>query len=236
MLEAELSPTVKQFLIEQGCTELHGEVLDVDLVGIKGSVIFGVEMKTSLNTKVLEQALKRKNLCHMVYVAVPYSKVKSWYSISVVYKQFLENNGIGIITIKESKVIGDKTYYFYEVLKHAKLNRKPRYKISLLNSLTDLTRNQDGGLTSDKVVSPYKIMIEQVKEYLMRVRNDSSDGWKTLDDILKACPKVSTHYSSPKGGLYQTITARYNSSWVEIDIKAKKYRYLGSEDSSSVLF
>ena len=62
MKESELSPIAKQFLKDQGCQELYGEVYDIDLVGIKDRIIYAIELKTSLNIKEIGRASCRERV------------------------------------------------------------------------------------------------------------------------------------------------------------------------------
>lgn len=228
MKESSLSPTAKQFLKDMGCADIYGEVVDIDLVGINGNVIYGVELKTSLNIKVLEQARKRKDFCNYVYIIVPNNKLKKHYKmLSEVYRLFIDYHGLGLVGAYEVQTSKTEVYYTYQIHKHPKMNRHNIYKDTLKNNLIDLKKDHDGGLQSHEVQSPYSWMIEQVKEYLKWKRNIyhnnvRDDGWASLDEILKNCDRVRQHYANPKGSLRQTLRADFNKSWVEI--KDKKYR------------
>ena len=74
MKESELFGPVKKFLLEQGCTDVYGEVMNCDVLGINGDINYIVEMKTSLTFKLIDQALKRVRLGQYVYIAIPKRK------------------------------------------------------------------------------------------------------------------------------------------------------------------
>lgn len=234
MKESDLSNTAKQFLIDMGCSDLYGEVVDIDLIGINKSIFYAIELKTALNIKVLQQAKRRKEYCNYVYIAVPYDKLPRHYElISEVYKLFIDYHGLGLIGLHEEFKKGNYASYQYTIFKHPRINRQLKYKSTLLRECTDLKRNHDGGLQSHEVTSPYSWMIQQVKEYLKSERNTwingfKNDGWVSIDKILLVCDRVKQHYASPKGSLRQTLRANFNNSWVEF--KGNQYRYKEEEN------
>lgn len=225
--ESDLSSTVRQFLYDKECDKTYGEVFNIDIVGItKDNTVFGVEMKTSLSIKVCEQAYDRLKLCDYVYIAVPDNKKITQHSISIVYKNFFDVMGIGLITIKEPIVYDNKTLCRYTVVRQANKTENSIYKNNLLKNLPANAENRDGGLQSYEVFSDYKWMIEQVKDYMKEQRNINPDsGWLSVTDILEKCRRVTDHYVNPKSSLSQTLQAKWNSSWIEIDKENKKYRH-----------
>lgn len=105
-----------------------------DIVVDKGIVKVGIEVKTSLNFEVIQQAFDRREYFHYVYIAVP---VK--HKVSRIQERICREFGIGILGYKESdynhwrkehrEEMGLPDFYIEEHLK-PKLNRKPR-KIKL---------------------------------------------------------------------------------------------------------
>ena len=72
MKESDLFEPLKEFLHqEMGCQQVYAEVNDIDAVGKHGDVYIGIEMKTSLNFKVIEQAINRKSIVDYVFILVP---------------------------------------------------------------------------------------------------------------------------------------------------------------------
>ena len=229
MKESDLSSVAKQFLKDQGCEELYGEVYNVDLVGINKSIIYAIELKTSLNIKVMEQAAQRKEVANYVYVAIPADKLPNhFHGLNEVYRLFFKVNGIGLIKIyPDQKTLGliESTFRYYQVLLHAKMNRHNYHKRYLQAHLVDEKKDMDGGLQTSEIDSPYKRMINEVKEYMYKERHSNQDtkGWLTIDQIVKACWAVKQHYANPKAGLRATLNASFNASWCER--KNNMYRY-----------
>ena len=204
--ERDLSDGVRLFLKDIClCQKTYGEVYNIDMVGLNGNTVFGVEMKLSLSSTVLKQARERQSLCNVVYIAIPFSNnVKTLSRIDEVKRLYLDTYGIGLILI--SKFDGES---FVRVVKKAKLIRHPRYKKQLIDKLPAMIEDSDGGVTTAESYSPYKQMIDEVKSFLRRQR----DG-KTIKEIAACCSYVKVHYASPEGSLYQTLNAHFNSDWV----------------------
>ncbi|MGF9814306.1 hypothetical protein [Bacillus toyonensis] len=72
--ESDLFAPVKSFLIENGCSNVYGEVLGCDVLGLHGTCDIIVELKTTLSFKLIDQALDRLNYGHYVYIAIPQRK------------------------------------------------------------------------------------------------------------------------------------------------------------------
>lgn len=221
MKEHELNQTAKQFLLDQGCTEVHGEVLNIDLVGKRGSnILYAMELKTSLSLKVLEQAYERKKYAHYVYIGVPKDKVPTLYGrLSVVHRCFLENNGIGLVALDTEEISAyddNRVYCYYNVLCHSKLNRQPLRTNYLFNKLNETTLNKKGGMTSYERFSPYKNMIEKVIIYLELQKPFKTEDyqWTSVEKILNNVKEVKRHYANPRASLNQALK-KFHADQVE---------------------
>lgn len=223
--ESDLNPTAKQFLRDQGCTELYGEILDIDLVGVNGNLIYAIELKTTLSIKVLEQALNRKAYANYVYVAVPHDKLAKHYDlISPVFRLFLETHGIGLIGLYAENRNDKYIQNHYEIYKHAKINRHNKGKGYLKKYFNDMYKDMDGGMTSAERISPYTLMTDEVLERLNDIRYGATmyshlkrDGWVTIDELLVICRRPQKHYANPKASLGQI----FNRFWISIVEKKK---------------
>lgn len=226
--ESDLSLSAKQFLLDQGCTDVYGEVRDIDLVGKNSSLLIGIELKKSLNITVLAQAANRTNSLNYVYIGIPRKGFKTYRQLSPVYKLFIEHHKLGLVLLdppKDHWKYGD--FIYYEIIKHPKINRITPHRESVEREMNDFTKDRLGGQTSSEVITPYKFMRDEVYNYLKAVRNRWGDGWKTIDEILEVCKRVENHYSNPRGSLYQLLN-RY--SWIEKSECNKKYRYKITEE------
>ena len=144
MVESDLSDGVRLFLKQTClCDKTYGEVYDIDMVGVNNSLIYAVEMKTTLSTKVLQQAKDRKDYANFVYIAIPYDSVRNlkYSRIDEVKRLWLDYHGIGLITILQSN-----DWLQYDIVKHGKFNRYPKYKNNLIRALEKCVEGGDGGL------------------------------------------------------------------------------------------
>jgi hypothetical protein len=68
--ETELYEPVKKYLEALGYT-VRGEVADCDIAALHGDELIAVELKSSINLKLILQATERQESCDAVYLAVP---------------------------------------------------------------------------------------------------------------------------------------------------------------------
>lgn len=102
--ESDLYKPVKSFLEGQGY-EVKGEVLDCDVMAIRGSespVI--VELKLTLNLALVMQAVERLALADKVYICVP-KKTPTLKKKSRLLLKTLRMLGVGLITVSSRKTV-----------------------------------------------------------------------------------------------------------------------------------
>lgn len=214
MKESDLYPYVKAWLEKRGDT-VYPEVEPqhtnrrADVLGLNGSVITVVEMKTALSLQLLEQAVAWTDRTHYVWVATP--KPKKRDALPWLVRKILEQYGVGLLLI-------DTKEYPEWYAKHKQpedrvspyimpqLNRKARVHI-WKNSLTEyhLTHGPDGGSKAGGHITPYRVTIIRIKEYLQR------NGWQDLTSIIAAC---ETHYASPRPSVAQALL-NFENDWCE---------------------
>lgn len=233
--ETELFEPVKKLLIEElGCSQVYGEISNYDVVGLKGPADVIVEMKTTLNFKVIEQAIYARTSGHYIYIAVPYTKTSHHF----VYSEFLDPYGIGLIYVREN-TISEKTWneyytedgayekYIASIQHPAKFNhfalkcslRKVDKKYTLRGQIKEWSHRNIGGSKGGETVTGYSVMIEQVKEYLV------NKGWVSIDDIIDSVPIVNDHYANPKASLRATLNEKWNQHWVEKKREGRQFLY-----------
>lgn len=223
MKETELYEPVKQLLQESlGCSTVYGEICGYDVVGFRGPADVIVEMKTTLNFKVIEQAYGALQTGHFIYIAVP--AVKS--SHHFIYHQFLKPYGIGLIYVKPNhyseakwRRYFDAPYYDHlaEVVYDAafnhiasKRNRAAGKMMSLRASIKEWSDQNIGGSKGGETVTDYSVMIGAVQSYL------EENEWATLSDILRNVSIVSEHYMNPKASLRATLREKWNEHWLQM--------------------
>lgn len=213
MKETAMYEPVKNLLISQTfCDEVYAEVMNVDMLGIKGPVNVIVEMKTQLSFKLLEQAYRGLQYAQYVYIAVPRSK-SSYYWI---YHQFLEPKGIGMIEVNKDRAI---------IVHSAKFNHaKKRWIMYVRQQIEEFSHENIAGSKSGETITRYSHMINAVKRYMQ------GRGWITINDILDHC---ETYYAQPKPSMTAALKADYNADWCESMVINGKLHFRYKEDSAN---
>ncbi|PHF04243.1 hypothetical protein COF81_02195 [Bacillus pseudomycoides] len=205
--ETDLFAPVKSFLIENGCSNVYGEVLGCDVLGINGSCDIIVELKTTLNFKLIDQALDRLRFGHYVYIAIPQRKGH----IPRCVKNILEKNKIGLLEVGKDRFSDNIIAYVSIPAKYNRLAtewRKKGFK-PIRNYIKDYHKTQIGGIKGGEGVTDYSITIENIKAFLRYRKNGK---WTSVEEILSHC---ETHYSNPKPSLIATLQAEWNRGWCE---------------------
>lgn len=202
MKESDLFEPTKQFLINQmNCEKVFAEVVDLDVVGQHGNVYIGIEMKTSMNFKVIEQAERRKHLVDYMFILVP--KPKTHHSQMIL--DWLKHLGLGLIYYDEKERYTNKVsiYFWGKRQRNSKRSRISDYIDEKLDSLNV------GGVKGGETITPYKNTIDKIKHLLHR----NKDGL-TIDEILS---QVQTHYTAPKPSVAATLKKSWNEEWCECE-------------------
>lgn len=95
--ETELYEPIKSYFENIGFN-VKAEVKSCDLTAIKDNTLLIVELKTSFNLKLVYQALERKTVTPLVYVAIPRPKNFRTKSAKMMIK-LLKEIKIGLITV-----------------------------------------------------------------------------------------------------------------------------------------
>lgn len=152
----------------------------IDFVVVNGLVTIAVEVKTSLNFNVIEQAYKNINLFHYSYIAVPKPK-----NLHFGY-EICRKLGIGVLTYTEE--------YIEEKIK-PNFNRKALYKFVRLE---DYMKRSVAGSQNDRI-TPFKATIENMVKYIKR------HPGCLLKDCLENIDYHWSNITSAKGCVYQWL-------------------------------
>lgn len=209
MKESELFLPIKKLLMEQyECSEVYGEVLDIDVLAIRGDYDVGVELKTSLNWKVIEQALKRTHICDYVFVGVPESNTINYIALDT-----LKRYGLGLMTVNKS---GGAKLVLQPSKHQVTRRKKARSYVQEHHSKTI------GGVKTGEGPTAYSETMVKIKAYM------NGKGWVTAQDISKA---VKTHYTSDATSqIRDTLRAHWNKDWCEVEKRGSRiyFRYKNS--------
>ena len=202
MKESDLFLPIKEFLISTyGCSAVYGEVADIDILALHGDDDIAVELKTSLNWKVIEQAIDRTRGCQRVFVGVPETKHISYLAIET-----LERYGLGLLTVSErgrvKRVVG--------AARQVNKSRRRRYR----DYIQEHHSKTIGGVKTGEGPTAYSETIVKIKDFM------KDKDWVTAQDISKA---VKTHYrSNPVEQIRTTLRERWNMDWCEVQKRGSR--------------
>lgn len=154
MLEKDMYVPLKNFFEEQGFT-VQAEVNHVDLTAVKDDEVILVEMKTSINMKLLYQAAQRQRITDFVYVAIPKPSFKIMRSSNFKEKVYLLRRlHIGLILVGKTVNIHHEPKPFNMHISKGQAKRK---KSSLMNEFGNRkTSSNIGGVSKTKIMTVYK--------------------------------------------------------------------------------
>jgi hypothetical protein len=204
--ETDLFQPIKDYFLNRDC-EVYSEVMAgsygsrADVVVKQGPAIGVIEMKTSLNMDVLEQAYRWLHYAHFVYVAVPLGRS---HHINDYLRHCMVRDGIGLLYVdfRDDYYIKEPT--IHEPI-HPKFNRKIK---NMWNKwITEEHKNTlPGGSYGGGYITPYKQTIKRVQQYLKR-----RSYAVTLNELAECVP---THYMNVKAGLFRALTV-IETDWCE---------------------
>jgi hypothetical protein len=226
--ETDLFEPVKAWLEERGW-EVYSEVETsygrADIV-VKQHPAYGVvEMKTSLTHDLIDQALRWVGCVNYIWIAIPYRSRRR--TIPQYVKELFKDKGIGVLEVRQKD---DLTGYFplpdiyssnfessndvycsiparFNRIIHRKVKYVARRYIGWEELLTEEHKTWlQGGSSGGGYVTPYKMTMKKVKEFLRKNRK-----WVSIKEILDHC---ETHYASPKSSLANALL-NFEREWCE---------------------
>lgn len=217
MKETDLFPPLKEWLENAGY-EVFTEVQSgqggnrADIVAVQKPIITIVEMKVTLSLDLIGQAVRWKPYANFIYVAVPRSKSRHYNDYA---QQLLEREGIGLLEVDEAGRRGSHVANYIK----PKFNR--RISNQMRETLVAQHKDLPGGHSGGGYVTPYKLTIDRVKEFLGSWSIERSGGWATMAEILQHC---ETHYCSPKASLAAAMKG-FESRHFESKIMNRKLHF-----------
>jgi hypothetical protein len=196
MKETELA---QKFIDYLSCFDLYFEVdyyRCIDIVALNGNISTAIEVKTTFNFKVLEQAVENKKHFNFSYIACP--EFKDW----TFQKRLCADYGIGLLMYDPTGYKYVNEYVKPQLNRHAN-NQHEFNKTSLAGS-----RSGDGGK-----ITAFQVTKENA---IMYVRRHQGCTIKQMID------NISHHYQSNKlacTNMYQWI---YQGVIKEIEYRNRK--------------
>ncbi len=165
MLEKDMFESLKKHLVKYGF-KVKAEVLNTDITAIKDDEVIIVEMKKTLNTRLIYQGCKRQRICDYVYLAIvqPTSKVL----ISSQFKEKIHiirrlQLGLIFVDVENDRVVthlDPKTFAFRQSkIKRRKLLKEFEQRVTSFNT---------GGVTKTKIITAYREKAIKIAYYLSK--------------------------------------------------------------------
>ena len=152
-MEKDMFPVLKDYFESMDFT-VKSEVQNVDIMAIRDDLVVLVEMKTSLNTKLMAQGLRRKGLGDLVYLGIP--KPTDKVLKSDLFKDkclLLKHLEIGLILVDETYETA--TVYLDPTVYPARKIHKQR--ASMLREFKERrTALNVGGSNKIKIITAYR--------------------------------------------------------------------------------
>lgn len=204
--ENEMYKPLKRSLEVHGFT-VAAEVQLCDVVAYKDGETRAIELKNTLNLKVIEQAYRHVGTANRVYVGVTMPKYnemsKNSFAIKVLQKFNIGLYYIGYDSFLGMKVIEALTPEYNEITKRP-----------LHAAITEANMLAIGGSKSGDTITPYKLTMQRVKAFL------EENPRSTAKEIIE---NVETHYKgkTPHNTLANELRMRYNHSWCKVDYRGR---------------
>ncbi len=212
MKETELYQPVKELLEKQGY-EIKAEVKDVDIAAMKNGNLLIVELKTSINLKLLIQAAKRQRMTDLVYAAVPRPSFKKRFNKGFEDRKYLlKRLGIGLILVAMDADIPYAAVDFEPAVFDMAKSRAASSKktASLINEMKSRSSSENkGGSNRTKLVTAYR---EKALKIACRLEGGACMKTGELKD--EGCPPETTKilYDNYYGWFERTGRAQYRLS------------------------
>lgn len=148
--ETEMYGPIKKRLEKMGYT-VRSEVKDCDIVAVRGEEMAIVEMKRSFNITVVYQAMDRRSITPLVYVAIPRPSSLREKNTRMMLR-LLKELGIGLITVGNNSLRNVDIWVEPEQVKRVNKKRTDYVK----NEFDQRTEDRNvGGSTGKKIITAY---------------------------------------------------------------------------------
>ncbi|WP_432402433.1 DUF2161 domain-containing phosphodiesterase [Wukongibacter sp. M2B1] len=154
ILEKDLYEPIKRHLINQGY-EVHSEVKDCDVIGVKGEEIIIVELKKSINLKLLIQATKRQKVTEGVYIAIPKPKGFKWSKHWKDICNLLKRLELGLIIVSFLETTTEIEIVFHPSI--YRIRKSSKLKNVIIREIQGRSGSYNvGGSVKEKIMTAYR--------------------------------------------------------------------------------
>ncbi len=188
--ESDLYPPIKFFFEELGY-EVYGEVNSLDVVAKKDDTLIAIELKKSLNTKLIYQGITRQKLTDTVYLAIP--KTKNTNKDNKGFKEkldILKRLGLGLFIVDFSY---DEPFALIELepslvnIKSLQSKNK-KHLHSLIKEINSRSGDYNKGGTKGKTITAYREKVLKIALFMKDKKIHSPKEIELALDMDKVQP------------------------------------------------
>jgi len=154
--ETDLYDPIRNLLAEQGFT-VRGEVKGCDIAAIKNEELWIVEMKLSMNIKLIFQAMERQTATDWVFIAIPRPR------------QIRGGNYSQLLRLLKKLQLGLITVALDSPAKHAEIILFPSGKANKSTKKSNIVRKEIAGRTVDTVGGSKGVVNTAYRERSVRI-------------------------------------------------------------------
>lgn len=154
ILEKDLYDPINNYLRNQGY-EVQSEVKDCDIVAVKDDEIIIIELKKTINLKLLMQATKRQKITNGVYIGIPKPKGFKWNKQWKDICNLLKRLELGLIIVSLLETTTEVEIVFHPSIYKVRKNNK--LKESIIREINGRSGSYNtGGTTRAKIMTAYR--------------------------------------------------------------------------------
>jgi hypothetical protein len=203
MKESDLFKPIESLLKAQSFV-VQGEIKNLDVFAVKDKMTIAVEMKLTINLKLIYQVVDRLKLVDLVYLAVPQRAIKSLKKQYELLLGLLRKLEVGLITVQDDRAIVVLEAKPFDAVKVHQRNKRKQQGL-MKEFLQRLNHPQIGGVKGPRLTA-YRLRAMKIKEAMIDGKTYTIQHLKALTNVHDVASILRHNYygwfSHPSRGLY----------------------------------
>jgi hypothetical protein len=203
MKESDLFKPIANLLKAQGFT-VQGEIKNLDIFAVKDNFTIAVEMKLTINLKLIYQAVDRLKLVDLVYLAVPQRAISSLKRQHGLFMGLLRKLEVGLITVQGDRAIVVLEAKPFDAVKSHQRNKRKQQGL-MKEFLQRVDHPQIGGVKGPRLTA-YRLRAMKIKEAMIPGKTYTIKQLKALTNVADVTSILRHNYygwfAHPARGLY----------------------------------
>jgi hypothetical protein len=203
MKEFELFKPISNLLTSQGFV-VQGEIKNLDVFAVKVNMTIAVEMKLTINLKLIYQVVDRLRLVDLVYLAVPQKALKALKRQQKLLLALLRKLEVGLITVQDDRAVVVLEAKPFDAVKVHQRNKRKQQGL-MKEFLQRLDHPQIGGVKGPRLTA-YRLRAMKIKDAMMIGKTYTIQQLKALTNVHDVASILRHNYygwfTHPSRGLY----------------------------------